>query len=96
MLHNAKYFSTLDLASVYCQVRVRGEDREKTAFVTAQGLYEFNVMPFGLSNRPASYQPYVTQILAEMIGIACLAYIDDIIVFGRTIQKHNKRLANIS
>lgn len=49
-LAGSKWFTTLDLASGYWQVEVDTQDREKTAFTTPEGLYEFNVMPFGLCN----------------------------------------------
>ena len=53
----ARYYSSLDLLSGYWQVEMAPEDREKTAFVTADGLFEFVVMPFGLCNAPSSRLP---------------------------------------
>ena len=55
-LAGAKWFSTLGMVSGYWQVEVADEDKEKTAFCTPDGLYEFNVLPFGLCNGPAMFQ----------------------------------------
>ena len=87
-----KYFSTLDLASGYWQIKVATESQEKTAFITPQGLYEFLVMPFGLTNAPAVFQRLMQRVLAGLNPEAgpdfVAVYIDDILIFSRTIEEH--------
>ena len=98
-LGNAKYFSTLDLAAGYWQIRIQPESQEKTAFVTHRGLFEFRVMPFGLTNAPSVFQRLMQQILmplnpktgSEFVNV----YIDDVIVFSRTIEDHLHHLKTV-
>ena len=85
-MQGAKYFCTLDLASGYWQVKMADRDREKTAFTSHVGLFEFNVMPFGLCNAPATFQRMMDRALNGLIHKICLVYIDDIIVYGKTIS----------
>ena len=80
-LSGAKLFSTADLASGYWQVPVSPDDRSKTAFSTARGLYEFKSMPFGLANAPSTFQRLMESTLAGLQWEDCLIYLDDIIVF---------------
>lgn len=94
-LHNACWFSTLDLASGYWQVEVDPKDRHKTAFITRQGLFEFNVLSFGLCNSPGTFQRLMDLVLADLQWTTCLVYLDDIIVFGRTFQEHLLRLDEV-
>ena len=65
-LGQSKFFSTLDLASGYWQVKVHHDSREKTAFITHQGLYEFSVMPFSLRNAPEVFQKLMQRVLAGL------------------------------
>lgn len=94
-LAGSQIFSTLDLASGYWQVEVKPEDREKTAFVTSEGLFEFNVLPFGLCNGPATFQRLMNILLTGIQWQDCLVYLDDIIVLGKTFENHLANLARI-
>ena len=71
-LRNSKWFSTLDLTSGYWQVEVNPEDRCKTAFCTSEGLFEFQVMPFGLCNAPATFQRLMDLVLSGLQWVSCL------------------------
>lgn len=94
-LANAKWFSTLDLASGYWQVEVAPKDKAKTAFITRQGLFEFNVLAFGLTNGPSTFQRLMDLVLADLQWTTCLVYLDDIIVFGCTFGEHLSRLGEV-
>ena len=82
--------TTFDLAESYNQVLVREEDRPKTAFATDWGLYECNVMSFGLTNAPATFQRMMTMILGSEIGKTCLDYLDDVLNYSSTREQHYK------
>ena len=91
----ARYFSTLDLASGYWQVELHSDSREKSAFATCYGLYEFNVMPFGLCNAPATFQRLMENVLKGLQWKTCLVYLDDVIIYSKTPEEHLERLREV-
>ena len=95
-LHGAKGFSTLDLKSGYWQVPIMEQDKAMTAFRTSSGqLIEFNQVPFGLCNTPATFSRLKDRVLAGLHWETCLFYLDDIIVFSSTWEEHLARLREV-
>ena len=94
-LGGAQFFSTLDLCSGYHQLPMAAEDKEKTAFSTPDGHYQFTVLPFGVCNGPSAFQCLMAVVLAGLQWHNCLIYIDDIIVFGRSFDEHMSRLEEV-
>ena len=95
-LHGAKWFSTLDLKSGYWQVPITEQDKAKTAFRTSSGqLFEFNQVPFGLCNAPATFSHLMDRVLAGLHWETCLFYLDDVIVFSSTWEEHLARLSEV-
>ena len=84
--------SFLDFFSGYYQILMVQLDQEKTAFITPQGLYCNNVMPFGLKNTDATYQRLMTRIFKPLMGRTVEAYIDDKVVKSKTHEKHVQHL----
>ncbi|GFU58770.1 hypothetical protein TNCV_3089111 [Trichonephila clavipes] len=94
-LSGHKWFSTLDLKSGYWQVEVHPEDREKTAFTSGQGLWQFKVMPFGLCNAPATFERLMETVLKGLTFEACLIYLNDVIIGGRTFEEHLQNIRKV-
>jgi len=67
-------------------------DKSKTAFSTPYGHYEFNRMPFGLKNALATFQRLMNSVLTRIQEFKCLVYLDDIVIYNSSLEKHNKRL----
>lgn len=82
------YFSTIDLAKGFHQIEMSPEDQDKTAFSTASGHYEYNRMPFGLKNAPATFQRLMNNVLREHINKTCVVYLDDILIFSTSFEEH--------
>uniref|UniRef100_A0A8C2FI69 Gypsy retrotransposon integrase-like protein 1 n=1 Tax=Cyprinus carpio TaxID=7962 RepID=A0A8C2FI69_CYPCA len=94
-LSGSQWFSVLDLRSGYYQIAMAPEDKEKTAFICPLGFYQFERMPQGVTGAPATFQRLMEKVVGDMNLLQVLVYLDDLIVFGRTLQEHENRLLKV-
>ncbi len=94
-LNGSVYFTILDENSGFFQIVVAPEDREKLAFLTQDGLYEFLRMPFGTKNGPAVFQRVMDIVLAGLKWKVCVVYLDDTVVCGKTFEIHLENLRQV-
>ena len=93
-LHGSRYFSVLDCFSGFWQVKIK-EHKERTGFTVPSGHFEFNRLPFGLSNSPANFQRLMDLVLKDLIGDELHVLIDDVIIFSKTAEEHAARLEHV-
>ena len=87
----SKYFSVLDLASGFHQVHLAPQDAHKTSFLTDFGHYQFQRLPFGLRNSPATFQRCMDKFLKGLQGKILFVYIDDIVIYSNTLEEHKEK-----
>ena len=96
----SRHFSTLDLASGYWQVEVESSSMDvsglyQSSSMDVSGLYQFWKMPFGLYNTPVTFQRLIKVVLSDLARNMCVVYLDNIVVFGRSLLEHNSNLTQV-
>ena len=94
-LNGAQYFCTLDLTAGYWHVGLTDRAKERSAFICRKGLFQWNVMPFGLCGAPATFERLMETVLHGLQWQTCLLYLDDIIIFGHTFEETMARLKEV-
>jgi hypothetical protein len=91
-MKGASVFSKIDLRLRYHQLKIRESDIPKTAFHTRYGLYEYTMMSFGLTNAPTYFMYLMNKIFMENLDKFVVVFIDDILIFSKTEEEHEKHL----
>ena len=94
-LERTELYSIMDLKSGFWQLQVHPDSKEKTAFITPDGLWQFKKMPFGLCSSPASFQRMMDIVLSGLKWKSCLIYLDDVVVFAETFDEHLHKLGEV-
>ena len=95
-LSGAEFFGTQDLCSGFWQISLDSEeDREKTAFLTSMGLYQFTILSFGLTNAPACFQRLMQEVLRGLQWSECVLFMDDTIVPSKDFDEGLERLTHV-
>jgi len=94
-LRGARYFITADLLSGYWQLGLTDRAKERSAFCTRRGLFQFTRMAFGLFDAPSSFCRLMQIVLRDLLWDICLCYLDDIVIFARTPQELLERLRTV-
>jgi len=94
-VQGAKWFTKLDLKNGFNLIRIREGDEWKTAFWTRHGLYEFQVMPFRLTNTPSTFEDMMNYVFSNMIDLGLLVYMDDFLINAKTEEEHDQRVKEV-
>jgi len=94
-LTKTKYYIKLDIIAAFNKLRMAYEDEWKTAFRTRYDLYEYNVLPFGLTNGSSSFQNFINDTLHDFLNVFCTAYMNDILIYSNSKKKHTQHVRQI-
>ena len=95
LIGKSMFFTKLDVISAFHRMRIAPGHEYLTAFRTRYGLFEYNVMPFGLANAPSSFQNFTNDTLGAYLDEFCTAYNDDILIFSKTMKEHQEHVRKV-
>jgi hypothetical protein len=95
-LCKSQWFTKIDIVAAFSRVRIKEGHQHLTAFISSLGLYEYEVMPFGVCNGPGTFQGLINEVLRELLEDCVSVYLDDILVYSSgTIEEHWAKVAKV-
>ncbi|EKD19704.1 hypothetical protein MBM_01656 [Drepanopeziza brunnea f. sp. 'multigermtubi' MB_m1] len=94
-ISRATIFIKIDIQQAFHRIRISSESKELTTFRTRYSTYKYKVLPFGLTNRPATFQRFINDILMEHLDDFCSAYLDDILIYSTNELEHTEHIKKI-
>jgi len=94
-VQGGRWFTKLDLKNGFNLIRIREGDEWKTALRTRYGLYEFQVMLFGLTNAPSTFQDMMNHVFSNMIDLGLLVYMDDFLIYAKTKEEYDQKVKEV-
>src|SRR5258705_979180 len=90
-----RIYSKIDLKHAYHLVCIAKGDEPKTAFHTHYSSYEWQVMPFGLSNAPVAFQRFINEVLGDLMDVCMVGYLDDILIYSDSLEDHRDHVREV-
>jgi len=91
-IQGSRYLTRLNIIAAFNKLRMHPGSEDLTTFITSFGSYKYHVMPFELTNGPAFYQHYMNDVLFDYLHQFCQAYLNDIIIYSKTLKKHKRHV----
>ena len=91
-LQKARWYTQLELRDGYYHLRIAEGEEWKTAFRTRYGNFEYQVIPFGLTNAPGSFQHFINNTIRKFLDIFCTAFLDDILIYSSTLKENKEHV----
>ena len=94
-LGGSRVFSKIDLQAGYWQMPIQEQAIQKTAFKTCKGLFEYLVMPFGVTNAPAQFMHLMKDVLRNFLDTFVMVFLDNILVHSKFVEEHAQHLRSV-